>query len=257
MDHVTSKDGTRIAYSRQGSGPAVILITGGLDDGAENATLAEELASRYTTYNYARRGRADSGDTLPYALEREIEDIEALIAEAGGSAHLYGVSSGGALAFEAAAAGVAADKLAVYEVPYLVGDDLLRRWREYVVALKAAVADGNRDAALELFMELAGSSPETIEQARNSLYWPGLLVLAPTLVYDAACLGSGEPPADRLARITRPTLVTTGGREDFFERPGDVIAASIPGAERLVISGQGHVVDAGEMGRVLGGFFGE
>lgn len=115
---MTSTDGTPIAYDRQGSGPAVILVGGGLVDPAtgragrwENAPLASELAARFTVYNYDRRGRADSGDTLPYAVEREIEDIDALIAEAGGSAHLHGVSSGGALALEAAAAGVAVDKV--------------------------------------------------------------------------------------------------------------------------------------------------
>jgi pimeloyl-ACP methyl ester carboxylesterase len=122
MNHVLSKDGTSIAYERSGTGPAVILVAGGLDDGSENGPLAQELAEHHTVYNYARRGRGDSGDTLPYSLEREIEDIEALIAEAGGSAHLYGVSSGGALALEAGAAGIAVDKLAVYEVPYNVAD---------------------------------------------------------------------------------------------------------------------------------------
>jgi len=122
MGRVTSADGTAIAYERTGSGPAVILVGGGLDDGAENAPLAPELAERFSVYNYARRGRADSGDTPPYALEREIEDLDALIAEAGGSAHLFGASSGGALVLEAAAAGSAVDRAAVYEVPYMVGE---------------------------------------------------------------------------------------------------------------------------------------
>ena len=130
MNHVTSKDGTSIAYKRQGAGPAVILVGGGLDDGSKNAPLVPELAEHFTVYNYARRGRGDSGDTQPYALDRETEDIDALIAEAGGSAHLYGVSSGGALALEAAAAGLAIDKIAVYDVPYPVADDMLRQWRE-------------------------------------------------------------------------------------------------------------------------------
>src|ERR687892_2660347 len=127
MNHVISKDGTSIAYDRQGSGPPVILVGGGLDDGSENAPLVPELARWFTVYNYARRGRGDSGDTMPYALEREIEDLDALVAEAGGSAHLYGVSSGGALALEAAAAGTGADRVAVYEVPYCLGGDMLRR----------------------------------------------------------------------------------------------------------------------------------
>ena len=150
---VTSSDGTRIAYDRQGDGPALILVGGGLDDGSENVPLAAELARSFTVFNYARRGRGDSGDTQPYALEREIEDLEALVAEAGGSAHAYGVSSGGALALEAAAAGVAFERLAVYEVPYSIGEDAVRRWREYTEQL--AGAEG--DEAIELFMRLAGS----------------------------------------------------------------------------------------------------
>jgi pimeloyl-ACP methyl ester carboxylesterase len=122
MNHVTSEDGTSIAFDRQGSGPAVILVTGGLDDGLENAPLATELARHFTSFNYHRRGRGDSGDTPPSTVEREVEDIEALIAEAGGSAHLYGVSSGGALVLEAAAAGLTIDKVAVYDVPYSIGE---------------------------------------------------------------------------------------------------------------------------------------
>ena len=138
MDRVTSKDGTSIAYDRHGSGPAVILVGGAFVDRSENAPLATELAARFSVYNYDRRGRGDSGDTQPYALEREIEDIQALIAEAGGSAHLYGISSGGALALEAAAAGIAVDRLAVYEVPYNMAEDGPQRHREYVEQLEGA-----------------------------------------------------------------------------------------------------------------------
>src|SRR5918992_2034410 len=127
MNRVTSKDGTSIAYDREGSGPAVILVGGAFVDRSENASLATELARLFTVYNYDRRGRGESGDTLPYAVEREIEDIEALVAEAGGSAHLYGVSSGGALVLEAAAAGSPVDRIGVYEVPYLIADDMRQR----------------------------------------------------------------------------------------------------------------------------------
>jgi pimeloyl-ACP methyl ester carboxylesterase len=151
VDRVTSNDGTSIAYERSGSGPPVILVGGGLVDPAtgragrwENAPLARELAERFTVINYDRRGRGDSGDSLPYAVERELEDIEALIAAAGGPAHIYGVSSGGALAIEAAAAGIAIDRLAVYEVPYGVGDDASQRWREYLDDHAADVGDHGR-----------------------------------------------------------------------------------------------------------------
>ena len=255
MHRVTSNDGTSIAYDRQGDGPAVVLVGGGLDDGAENAPLATELAHRFTVVNYARRGRGDSGDTLPYAVEREIEDIEALIAETGGSAHLYGVSSGGALALEAAAAGVAIDKLAVYDVPYSVDDDASQRWREYVERLGPALAEGRRGDALELFMRVAGSSEEGIASARSSPMWPGLEAIAHTLAYDAACLGDGHPPAARLAQIRQPTLVSTGGSAAFFEQSADALAARLPRAERLTIEGQSHVADPKAVAPVLERFF--
>jgi pimeloyl-ACP methyl ester carboxylesterase len=264
MDHVTSKDGTSIAYDRHGSGPAVILVGGAFVDRSENAPLAAELAARFTVYNYDRRGRGQSGDTLPYAVEREIEDLEALIAEAGGSAHLYGISSGGALALEAAAAGVAADRLAVYEVPYNLADDGPQRQREYVERLHALLAEGRRGDAAELFMRVAGATDEMVAGARSSPVWPGLEALAPTLAYDAACMGDGRPPTTRLARITRPVLVLTGGASadsfvagggDFFARAADAIAASIPNAERQTVEGQTHMVDPKALAPVLERFF--
>jgi pimeloyl-ACP methyl ester carboxylesterase len=254
MNRVRSRDGTAIAYERQGRGPAVILVTGGLDDGAENAPLAAELAGRFTTFNYNRRGRGASGDTQPYALEREIEDIEALIAEAGGHAHLYGVSSGGALALEAAAAGLAVDRIAVYEVPYGVGEHAAEHWREYVERLTSLLAEERRGEAVELFMQLAGASEEGIAGARSSPLWPGLEALAHTLAYDAACLGDGLP-TDRLAKVTQPVLVATGGRDEFFERAAEALAASLPHAERHALEGQGHVVDPKALGPVVARFF--
>jgi pimeloyl-ACP methyl ester carboxylesterase len=255
LPHVTSADGTSIAYDREGSGPPVILVTGGLDDGSENAPLASVLAGSFTAYNYNRRGRGQSGDTQPYALEREIEDIEALIDEAGGRAHLYGVSSGGALVLEAAAAGLSIDRLAVYEVPYRVGDDASRQWRGYVEKLRAVLAEGRRGDAVELFMRLAGASEENLVRARNSSMWPGLESIAHTLAYDVACLGDGPPPAARLSSITRPALVATGGGDDGFERAADAVSASLPYAERLTLEGQSHVVDPKALGPVLERFF--
>jgi pimeloyl-ACP methyl ester carboxylesterase len=231
---------------------------------ARRTPLATELAERFTVYNYDRRGRGQSGDTLPYAVDREIEDLQALIADAGGSAHLYGVSSGGALVLEAAAAGIAADRLAVYEVPYDLAEDGPRRQREYVERLEGLLTEGRRGEAAELFMRLAGATEEMIAGARNSPVWPGLEALAPTLAYDAACMGDGRPPTERLAGITRPTLVATGGASpesfvggggDFFARAADAIAASIPQAERQTIEGQTHMVDPKVLAPVLERFF--
>ncbi|HEY8599224.1 MAG TPA: alpha/beta hydrolase [Thermomicrobiales bacterium] len=268
MDRVESKDGTSIAYERLGSGSPVILVGGGLTDRSENAPLARELAARFTVFNYDRRGRGGSGDTLPYAVRREIEDIEALLAEAGGSAHLYGVSSGGALALEAAAAQIAIDKLAVYEVPYSTDDDAAQQWQKYSAQLGAALAEGRRGDALALFMRVAGSPEEAIASARESAQWPDLEAIAHTLAYDAACLGNLRPPTRRLKAITRPTLVVTGGAtaEDphmaelpsgFFDQAADAIAASIPLAERRTLAGQAHIVDPKALAPMLERFFSE
>jgi pimeloyl-ACP methyl ester carboxylesterase len=253
MAFVTSADGTSIAYQGDGSGSAVILIGGGLDDGSENAPLARELAEHFTVYNFARRGRGGSGDTHPYAVQREIDDIAAIIAEVGGSAHLFGVSSGGMFALEAAAAKLPIGRLAVYEVPYDTADDAVQRAQEYREQLGAALAEGRRTDAVALFMRLAGSSENDIADAMNSPYWAGLEELASTLAYDAALYG--PPPTDRLAAITQRTLVATGGSNDYFEQAADAVAASLAHAERQVIEGQGHVVDPEVMATVLARFF--
>jgi pimeloyl-ACP methyl ester carboxylesterase len=241
LPRVTSRDGTPIAYGRRGAGPPVILVAGGLDAGSENAPLAAELADRFNVFNYARRGRGESGDTQPYAVERELEDLEALIGRAGGSAHVYGVSSGGMFALEAAAAGLAIQRLAVYEVPYDVTPEATQRNQAYRQQLRAALGRGRRGDAVGLFMRLAGASDEEIAGARGSPHWPGLEALAHTLAYDAACYG--PPPVDRLATIAQPTLVLTGGGAEFFELAADAVAAAVPGAERVVLRGQGHVAD--------------
>jgi hypothetical protein len=265
MRRVISKDGTSIAYEAMGTGPALVLVGGGLDDGSENAPLAGALGRSFTVYNYARRGRGDSGDTPPYTLEREIEDIEALLVQAGGTAHLYGISTGGALVLEAAAASVPADKLAVYEVPYNMADEWPPRWQRYVERLGAALADGQRSDALELFMQLTGSSEAEIAGARSSPFWPAMEGLAHTLAYDAACLGDGRPPRGRLAGITQPTLVATGAAARTPGAPAwvlaldpaaDAIAASIPHAERRTLEGQSHIADPEVVAPLLEGFFG-
>ena len=262
MNKATSRDGTPIAYRRDGRGPAAILISGGLDDGTQNLPLAGELADRFTVYTYAKRGTGDSGDTLPYALEHEIEDLEALIAEAGGSACVFGVSAGGALALEAAAAGAAIARLAVYEVPYDTADDAPQRQRQYFQRLESLLAQDRRGDALAVFMRTAGASEDDVAGARHSPMWPGLESIAHTLL--RGCGAFGPPPRARLASITRPALVITGGAPDphtrglgpdFFERAADTIAAAMPHAERLVLPGQAHAPDAKALAPVLAQFF--
>src|SRR5215217_8173086 len=247
---VTSNDGTTIAYDRKGSGPAVVLLGGAQDDGAENAPLIPALAEHFTVYNYARRGRGASGFTEPYAVEREIEDLDALIAVAGGSAHLFGASSGGALALEAAAAGSAIDTIAVWEVPYAVGDDIRPRFEEYVADTRRAFDAGRDEEVLELFMRMTGASDDN---------------LAPTLVHDSLFLNRYQLPADRLATVTQPVLVTTGGPitvpymaglpSDFFDRAADELADLLPHAQRETLEGPDHVVDPQIVGPLLLRFF--
>jgi alpha-beta hydrolase superfamily lysophospholipase len=265
MPHATSADGTPIGYDRlSDEGPLVVLVGGGLDDGSENLPLGEHLAAAFTVVNYRRRGRGDSGDTQPYAVQREIDDLAAVIDAAGGRAHLFGASSGGALALLAAAAGLPVDRVAVHEVPYLVGDEMLTAWRAYTIDLAAALDADDHDQALRLFMHLAGSSDADIAGAESSSLWPALHALAPTLRYDAACLGDGAPPADRLAALTRPVLLTTGAMvdphsaglpTDFFGAAADATAACLPDARRTTIEVAGHVADPARLGPILTNFY--
>ena len=261
---VTSADGTQIAYQREGSGPAVVLVGGGLDDGSENAVLIPALAGEFTVYNYARRGRAGSGDTRPYAVQRELEDLAALLDAAGGSAHLFGASSGAALALEGAAAGLPVNRLAVYDVPYNVGDEAVKRWRAYRSDLDEALAQGRTDKAIAAFMRLAGASDDDLKGARAAPFWDGLLSLAPTLAHDAAILGNDGPPSDRFANIRQETLVLTRSTSDpympalpieFFEAAAAAVAMALPHPTRRTIDAPGHAVDATAVAPPVRAFF--
>ncbi|HET9495494.1 MAG TPA: alpha/beta hydrolase, partial [Chloroflexia bacterium] len=185
VNKVTSKDGTPIAYYRTGSGPAVIIVSGALGTGTDpmHVELADLLASRFTVYNYDRRGRGESGDTPPYAVEREIEDIEALIDEAGGSASLYGLSSGAVLALEAAnALPGKVKKVALYEPPVITNADTFPPLpADYVERQANLVAEGRRGDAVALFMKTVGVPAEYIEPMRQDPSWAGMEGVAHTL----------------------------------------------------------------------------
>jgi len=253
MPHVTSADGTTIGFDRLSDhGPVVVLVSGGLDDGSENLPLGHELRTDFTVITYRRRGRGDSGDTQPYAVQREIEDLAAVIVANGGRAHLFGASSGGALALLAAAAGLPVDKIATHEVPYQVSDEMVAAWQDYKGDLVAALDADDRDQALRRFMRLAGSTDHDIAGAEASPVWPALRALAPTLAYDAACLGHGEPPAEVLRHVTQPVLLTTGATVDphspglpydFFGAAADLTASLLPDAHRTTIEVAGHIPD--------------
>src|SRR5436305_2295370 len=191
MHVVTSKDWTNIAYDKQGEGPAVILVAGALCARLSwsGPQLSNLLAPHFTVYNYDRRGRGDSGDTKPYAVAREVEDIEALIDEAGGSASLYGHSSGAALALEAALRlGKKVKKLAMYEAPYNDDAEAGRAWKEYLKQLTEALAADRRGDAVALFMELVGTPADQIEAMRHAPVWPMFEAIAPTLAYNHSAI---------------------------------------------------------------------
>ncbi len=226
MNTVTSKDGTSIAFDRSGEGAAVILVGGAIQHRAidpSTARLAELLSSTFTVVHYDRRGRGDSGDTAPYAVEREIEDIDALIQDAGGSASLFGMSSGAVLSLDAADRGLGITKLALYEPPLMVDDSRPPVPQDYRERLSAMLSEGRRGDAVELFMtEAVGLPAEAVSPMRGAPFWPGLESVAHTLPYDDAIMGdltSGKPlPAARWARVTIPTLVIDGGESPAWAR---------------------------------------
>ncbi|HKV85867.1 MAG TPA: alpha/beta fold hydrolase, partial [Ktedonobacterales bacterium] len=197
MPSVTSKDGTTIAYDARGAGPALILVDGatGFRSQGYSNELADLLARDFTVYSYDRRGRGESSDTQPFAVEREIEDIEALIDAAGGEAFVYGISSGGALALEAAIALQGkVKKLALYEIPYDSTEQGIAAWHGYRTTLTQLLADGQRGDAIALFMSFVGVPEDMLAGMRQSPMWAPLESVAPTLAYDAAALGADRTP---------------------------------------------------------------
>lgn len=262
MKTVTSKDGTTITFDQYGQGPVVIFVDGALQYRAFDqgmAPLADLLAQQFTVIHYDRRGRGDSTDTQPYALEREIEDIEALIDEAGGSASLYGISSGAALALEAAIALPGkVKKLALYEVPYNNDDNARQAWMEYRRKLKELVESGRGGDAVGLFMMFVGASPDSVEGMRQHPMWPLWESVGFTLAYDAAALGEdGSVPTERAALVTMPTLVMDGGGSEwsFMHATAVELANAIPHAQHRTLEGQTHEVSAEALAPVLVKFF--
>jgi pimeloyl-ACP methyl ester carboxylesterase len=243
METVQSADGTTIAYDRPGAGPALVLVLGAFCDRATPRTLVDVLAPDFTVYAYDRRGRGDSGDTPPYAVEREIEDLAAVIAAAGEGVFVFGHSSGAVLALEAAAGAVPIAKLVAYEPPYIVDGD-----RERPASLgdrvSGLIAAGRRAEAVEAFL-LEGPEvpPDVIAMMKESPGWSGLEGIAHTLPYDLAICGDQSVPADRLATIEIPTLVLSGGDSPAWARNAvDAVAAAVPDARQRTLAGQTHGV---------------
>jgi pimeloyl-ACP methyl ester carboxylesterase len=265
METVVSRDGTKIAFDKAGDGPAVVLVDGAFGHRAfgPNQPLAPVLAEHFSVYTYDRRGRGGSGDTEPYAVEREIEDLEAVIKETGGSACVYGISSGAALVLAAADQGLAIRKLAVFEAPFVVDDTRPPIPDDYLAELDSLIAADRRGAAVKLFMTKAVGLPSIFVAFMPILpAWSKLKSVAHTVPYDARSLGDtgkGRPlPADRWSGATMPTLVISGGKSPtWMQNAMRALAETLPKARHRTLEGQMHVVKAKAMAPVLVEFFGD
>jgi pimeloyl-ACP methyl ester carboxylesterase len=243
VDTLTSTDGTPIAYQSSGAGPALVLVVGAFCDRTTTADLTPLLAPHFTVYSYDRRGRGSSGDSPDYSTDREVDDLAALIVAAGGSARVYGHSSGAALALEAAARGVPISGMVAYEPPYTARDDGTGGSTELLEGVRARIAAGDRDGAAALFLQGAGTPAEVVPMIRQSPGWPRMLELAPALVYDLTLSNGGVVPRQRLARIGVPTVTVSGGASaEWAARAGAAIADAVPGARHVVLAGQTHAV---------------
>ncbi|MDI4643852.1 alpha/beta fold hydrolase [Cohnella hashimotonis] len=256
--YAVSKDGTRIAYDTIGQGPAVILAGGAFSyrkfPGLQK--LARLLASDFTVVNYDRRGRGDSGDQKTYAIQREIEDLEAVIGAHGGVAHVWGLSSGAALALAAAASGVGIAKLALYEPPYLAGGTGPVSPAEQRSQLERLISEGRRDEAVKYFLRLMGAPGFAVTMMRLMPFWPRLRAVAHTLPYDAAIMGDYSLPAARLASIGSPVLAVGGAKSPAALREAvRQVGLAVPHGESRLLPGQNHNVSMDALAPVLKSFF--
>ncbi len=246
--NVTSRDGTTIAFDVQGNGPALILVDGALTTRRSESRpeLMALLAPHFAVYSYDRRGRGESGDTQPYAVEREIDDIEVLIDHAGGHAYLHGQSSGACLALHAARklGRAKITKVVGYEAPWNDDPKVQGRWRDYRNALSEALADGRRGDAVALFIQLVGAPPDQVAAMRQAPFWPGFEAVAQTLAYDGEVIGpSIAVPRQTLAGVQVPVLAVCGGASPTFMcTTARTIAESVASGEQRTIKGQTHAV---------------
>jgi pimeloyl-ACP methyl ester carboxylesterase len=249
MNTVVSKDGTPIAFDRRGQGAAVILVDGALCSRAmgPSTPLAELLSKNFTVFTYDRRGRGDSGDTAPYAVEREVEDLEALVTQAGGTAFVYGVSSGAALALDAAKRTSGIKKLALYEAPFIVDGSRDPVTKAYWALIDESIAEDRRGDAVKLFLKAVGVPSIVVALMRLMPVWSKLKAVAHTLPYDGALVQEYQRgkrlPTTEWASVTMPTLVADGGNSPAWMRNAmKELAEVLPNAQYKTLPGQTHMV---------------
>jgi pimeloyl-ACP methyl ester carboxylesterase len=267
MAKATSKDGTTIAFDKTGDGPSIVIVDGAFVYRAIDqlpVQLAEMLAPRFTVAHYERRGRGNSDDTPPYAVEREIEDLQAVIDAVGGSAFVLGLSSGAVLALEAAARGLAIRKLALYEPPFIVDDSRPPLPENYVAHLTELVAADRRGDAIEYALTKAVGLPtEVVTAMRTEAFFPAMEAVAHTAAYDGAIMAdtmAGKPlPLTRWASVTIPALVIVGEHsEEFWQRGTRELAQGLPaGIHRTLdtLTEESHAVAPGALAPLMEEFF--
>ncbi len=260
MSTVHSADGTAIAFDAWGGGQPLIMVDGATSYRAVsqlNAEVGKLLGDQFRVYAYDRRGRGESGDTAPYAVQREVEDLAALIEEAGGTALVCGYSSGAILALDAAAAGLPITRLALFEPSFVVDGGRPPLPADYVARLDASTASGRPGDAVELFLTAAiGMPAEAVAGMRQSPFWPALESVAHTIAYDGRIVGttmSGAPlPADRWAAVSMPTLVMYGrGTEPWLISAARALTDLLPAASLRAVDGEQHNVAAEVLAPVL------
>ena len=248
---VTSADGTAIVFERVGAGPPLVLVVGAFCDRSSAEALATGLADTFTVYRYDRRGRGDSGNTAPYSVQREVEDLAAVIEAAGEPAFLFGHSSGGSLGLEAAGAGVPIRALSVHEPPYTDGPT-----DEFAEQLEKLVADGHDSDAAAAFLELVGTPPAVIEQMQAGPHWAHMTAFAPSLSHEIRLCNNGVLPAGRLTNVRAPALALAGETSPPWAHEGaQAIAQTMPNGAARILEGQGHAVADEVLTPLLKSFF--
>jgi pimeloyl-ACP methyl ester carboxylesterase len=256
---VRSNDGTQIGFDRSGAGPPLILVGGAFQYRAidqSTAELVERLAADYSVFHYDRRGRGESGDSVSYSVEREVEDLDALIGDAGGSAFVYGTSSGAVFTLEASARGLATTKLALWEPPFIVDDSRPPVPPDYKAQLSEMISAGRRGDAIEYVMTtIVGMPAEFVAPMRQAPFWGSMEAVAHTIVYEADVMCDYSLPTGRVASVKVPTLVLDGGQSPWLSHGADAVADALPDAQRRTLQGQPHNVAADAIAPALTEFF--
>jgi pimeloyl-ACP methyl ester carboxylesterase len=262
MDTVQSRDGTRIAFEQIGDGPPLVLVDGALcyRESGPMRPLARELASHFSVVAYDRRGRGESADTRPYSTGREVEDLEAIINRVGGAAYVFGISSGAALALEAARQNGAIKRLALYEAPFIVDDTRPPIPSDFLDRLRASVDENRRGDAVKMFMKLVGVPAVFVALMRLMPAWSKLTAIAHTLPYDISLVKDfeqGRPlPAARWQSATMPAWVADGSKSPAWMRNAmRQLADVLPSASYRTLDRQTHMVNPKVLAPALVEFF--